>query len=90
MKFADAPRRCSVCGQCDRQRGLLYARQVEGDGTLVCHSGRGSQYVSIRYAERMAEAGIVAGTPAGKQPTEAVVQFLAFLRSPVAAAAIRR
>ncbi|SEL81335.1 Integrase core domain-containing protein [Roseateles sp. YR242] len=28
------------------------------DGGLVCHSDRGSQYVSIRYTERLAEAGI--------------------------------
>ena len=27
-------------------------------GGLVCHSDRGSQYVSIRYTERLAEAGI--------------------------------
>ena len=25
---------------------------------LICHSDRGSQYVSIRYSERLAEAGI--------------------------------
>lgn len=36
----------------------LYARQPERDGSLVCHSDRGSQYVSIRYTERLAEAGI--------------------------------
>ena len=30
----------------------------ERDGSLVCHSDRGSQYVSIRYTERLAEAGI--------------------------------
>jgi Integrase core domain len=32
--------------------------QLERDGSLVCHSDRGSQYVSIRYTERLAEAGI--------------------------------
>ncbi|BBL70871.1 hypothetical protein MoryE10_14770 [Methylogaea oryzae] len=36
----------------------LYARQPERDGSLVHHSDRGSQYVSIRYSERLAEAGI--------------------------------
>lgn len=36
----------------------LYARQRERDGSLVCHSDRGSQFVSIRYTERLAEAGI--------------------------------
>ena len=36
----------------------LYARQGERDGQLIHHSDRGSQYVSIRYSERLAEAGI--------------------------------
>ena len=36
----------------------LYARQPERDGALTHHSDRGSQYVSIRYSERLAEAGI--------------------------------
>ena len=35
----------------------LYARRPER-GELICHSDRGSQYVSIRYSERLAEAGI--------------------------------
>jgi transposase InsO family protein len=34
----------------------LYARQPGNDRTLVHHSDRGSQYVSIRYSERLAEA----------------------------------
>ena len=36
----------------------LYAQQSESDGSLICHSDRGSQYVGIRYSERLAEAGI--------------------------------
>jgi transposase InsO family protein len=36
----------------------LYARRPERDGALTHHSDRGSQYVSIRYSERLAEAGI--------------------------------
>ena len=32
--------------------------QPERDGALIHHSDRGSQYVSIRYSERLAEAGI--------------------------------
>jgi transposase InsO family protein len=36
----------------------LYARQPERDQSLIHHSDRGSQYVSIRYSERLAEAGI--------------------------------
>ena len=42
----------------DALEQALYARQPERDGSLVCHSDRGSQYVSIRYTERLAEAGI--------------------------------
>ena len=36
----------------------LYARQPEPDSRLIRHSDRGSQYVSIHYSERLAEAGI--------------------------------
>jgi transposase InsO family protein len=36
----------------------LYARQPDQDSRLIPHSDRGSQYVSIRYSERLAEAGI--------------------------------
>jgi len=36
----------------------LYARQPERGDNLVHHSDRGSQYVSIRYSERLAEAGV--------------------------------
>src|SRR5690606_19679065 len=36
----------------------LYARQPHRTGGLIHHSDRGSQYVSIRYTERLAEAGI--------------------------------
>ena len=42
----------------DALEQALYARQPQRDGSLVCHSDRGSQYVSIRYTERLAEAGI--------------------------------
>ena len=42
----------------DALEQALYARQPERDGSLVCHSDRGAQYVSIRYTERLAEAGI--------------------------------
>lgn len=36
----------------------LYPRQPIRDDSLVCHADRGSQYVNIRYTERLAEAGI--------------------------------
>ena len=42
----------------DALEQALYARRRERDGELVHHSDRGSQYVSIRYSERLAEAGI--------------------------------
>lgn len=42
----------------DALEQALYARQPSEDGTLIHHSDRGSQYVSIRYSERLAEAGI--------------------------------
>ena len=41
----------------DALEQALYARKPERDA-LICHSDRGSQYVSIRYTERLAEAGI--------------------------------
>ena len=42
----------------DALEQALYARQPERNGALTHHSDRGSQYVSIRYSERLAEAGI--------------------------------
>jgi transposase InsO family protein len=42
----------------DALEQALHARQPERDGALIHHSDRGSQYVSIRYSERLAEAGI--------------------------------
>ncbi|MBW8462598.1 IS3 family transposase [Acidovorax sp.] len=42
----------------DALEQALYARKPEQGSSLVHHSDRGSQYVSIRYSERLAEAGI--------------------------------
>ena len=42
----------------DALEQALYARQPKRDNSLIHHSDRGSQYVSIRYTERLAEAGI--------------------------------
>jgi putative transposase len=42
----------------DALEQALYARQPDRDDALIHHSDRGSQYVSIRYSERLAEAGI--------------------------------
>ena len=42
----------------DALEQALYARRPDQNGKLTHHSDRGSQYVSIRYTERLAEAGI--------------------------------
>ncbi len=42
----------------DALEQALYARQRHRTGGLIHHSDRGSQYVSIRYTERQAGAGI--------------------------------
>ena len=42
----------------DALEQALYARQPERSDSLIHHSDRCSQYVSIRYTERLAEAGI--------------------------------
>jgi len=42
----------------DALQQALYARKPQRDAELIHHSDRGSQYVSIRYTERLAEAGI--------------------------------
>jgi putative transposase len=42
----------------DALEQALYDRSLESGGELIHHSDRGSQYLSIRYTERLAEAGI--------------------------------
>jgi transposase InsO family protein len=42
----------------DALEQALHERRPTHRGGLVHHSDRGSQYVSIRYTERLAEAGI--------------------------------
>ena len=42
----------------DALEQALYDRQPNPEDALIHHSDRGSQYVSIRYSERLAEAGI--------------------------------
>jgi putative transposase len=42
----------------DALEQALYDRAVNANAALVHHSDRGSQYLSIRYTERLAEAGI--------------------------------
>ncbi len=42
----------------DALEQALYERKPGSAGSLIHHSDRGSQYVSIRYTERLAEAGI--------------------------------
>ncbi len=42
----------------DALEQALYDRRPAGGSSLIHHSDRGSQYLSIRYSERLAEAGI--------------------------------
>ena len=42
----------------DALEQALYERQPEPEDALIHHSDRGSQYVSIRYSERLCEASI--------------------------------
>jgi putative transposase len=42
----------------DALEQALYDLQPERDSSLIHHSDRGSQYVSIRYSKRLAEAGV--------------------------------
>ncbi|RYG63174.1 IS3 family transposase [bacterium] len=42
----------------DALEQALWARQPQNDSSLIHHSDRGSQYLSIRYSERLAEAGV--------------------------------
>jgi putative transposase len=42
----------------DALEQALYDRKPADDGSLTHHSDRGSQYLSIRYSERLGEAGI--------------------------------
>lgn len=42
----------------DALEQALYARRPLAQGSLIHHSDRGVQYVSIRYTQRLAEAGI--------------------------------
>lgn len=42
----------------DALEQALYARVVDARDASVHHGDRGPQYLSIRYAERLAEAGI--------------------------------
>ena len=42
----------------DALEQALYDRKPVSDGGLIHHSDRGSQYLSIKYTERLAEAGL--------------------------------
>ncbi len=44
----------------DALQQAVYERRPVGDKQLVHHSDRGSQYLAIRYSERLVEAGIQA------------------------------
>ena len=42
----------------DALEQAIYDRRGDGAGDLVHHSDRGTQYLSMRYTERLADAGI--------------------------------
>jgi len=42
----------------DALEQALHDRSLDADKTLIHHSDRGVQYLSIRYAERLAESGV--------------------------------
>ena len=46
------------CRAVDALEQALYDRRPVGKSGLIHHSDRGVQYVSIKYTERLAEAGI--------------------------------
>jgi putative transposase len=52
----------------DALEQAIWTRQDEGLGELIHHSDRGSQYLSIRYTERLAEAGGVHTPPRTGRP----------------------
>ena len=43
----------------DALEQALHVRQPQQESRLIHHSDRGSQYVSVRYTERLAEAGLM-------------------------------
>ena len=51
----------------DALEQALYARVVDPGNALIHHADRGSQYLSIRYTERLAEAGIEQSVVSGGQ-----------------------
>jgi putative transposase len=53
-----ASRTAHACFVLDALEQALHERRPVRDGGLIHHSDRGSQYVSIKYTERLAEAGI--------------------------------
>jgi|GEM_PF-2409667 len=56
----------------DALEQALYARHLERDPSLIQHRDRGSQYVLIRYNERLKEAGVEpsTGLPATRMSAE--------------------
>ena len=57
-RLAGQPDRCTPASCSTRWSRLCTSVSPAQGGGLVHHSDRGSQYVSIRYTERLAEAGI--------------------------------
>jgi len=53
----------------DALEQALYDRKPVGESGLIHHSDRGVQYVSIKYTERLAEAGIEPSVEKRRKPT---------------------
>ncbi|MCL9825827.1 integrase core domain-containing protein, partial [Ralstonia solanacearum] len=58
VRFTSAKHRKAGQNSVGVDKQALYDRQPASSDALVHHSDRGSQYLSIRYTERLAEAGI--------------------------------
>lgn len=56
----------------DALNQAIWQRAPSETGMLINHSERGSQYLSIRYTERLAEAGIVPAVAAIVSGTDGV------------------
>jgi transposase InsO family protein len=71
----------------DALEQALYTRQPWRHGGLTHHSDRGSQYVSIRYSQRLAEAGIEPSVgSSGDSYDNALAETINRLRVPASAA----
>lgn len=60
----------------DALEQAIWARRDDGLDGLVHHSDRGVQYLSIRYTERVADAGAVTSVGSCGDPTTAMIESI--------------